>query len=176
LSEVEVKRYVRGRLPEYMVPGRIVVMERLPVGATGKLDLRALPPPDSERLDGGKTYLAPRNPVEEAVAGIWAEVLRLERVGVDDNFLDLGGHSLLATQLIARVRNAFYVDLDLRTLLAGEPTVAGMAEAIVQQQLEQSSADDLFATLEELNELSDEQVRALLASEVQDRKATEESH
>ncbi|MGE0127963.1 MAG: amino acid adenylation domain-containing protein [Blastocatellales bacterium] len=122
----ELRRYVSGRLPEYMVPGAIVKLERMPLTANGKLDRAALPEPESEARG---EYIAPRTQIEELVAGIWAELLKVERVGVNDNFFELGGHSLMATQLISRVREACEVDLPLRALFDA-PTVAGMAESL----------------------------------------------
>jgi hypothetical protein len=89
-----------------------VTLAELPLTANDKVDRRALPEPDSTAL--GTDFLAPRSPVEELVAGIWAEVLGLERISVVDNFFDLGGHSLLATQVISRVRDAFGQEVALR--------------------------------------------------------------
>ncbi len=122
----ELRRYMSERLPEYMVPGAIVKLERMPLTANGKLDRGALPEPESE-MEG--EYVAPRTQIEELVAGAWAELLGLERVGVNNNFFELGGHSLMATQLISRVREACGVELLLRSLFEA-PTVAGMAASL----------------------------------------------
>jgi acyl carrier protein len=116
-------------LPDYMIPSTFVRLPALPLTPNGKLDRRALPEPDEERPDLDRAYEAPRTPVEEALAGIWAEILSLERVGVHDDFFELGGHSLLATRVISRVRDVFRVELPLRSLFE-EPTVAGLAERI----------------------------------------------
>ncbi|HEX5870931.1 MAG TPA: condensation domain-containing protein, partial [Longimicrobium sp.] len=120
----EVREHLRGRLPEHMVPAAIVRMDTLPLTANGKLDRKALPAP--ELASAGEKYVAPRTPVEEVLAGIWAEVLRLARVGVEEGFFDLGGHSLLAARVVSRVREVFGVELPLRALFEG-PTVAQMA-------------------------------------------------
>src|SRR5918998_520240 len=116
-------------LPDYMIPSAFVRLEALPLTPSGKVDRRALPEPDEERPDLEGAYEAPRTPVEEALAGIWADVLRLERVGIHDDFFELGGHSLLATQVISRLRDAFGVELSLPGFFEG-PTVAGLAEKI----------------------------------------------
>ncbi|HEX7241378.1 MAG TPA: amino acid adenylation domain-containing protein, partial [Longimicrobiaceae bacterium] len=123
----EVRAYLRRSLPEYMVPSAFVVLDALPLTPNGKLDARALPAP--EYGGGEERYVAPRTPVEEVLAGIWAEVLHLERVGVEEGFFELGGHSLRATQVVSRTRQAFGVEVPLRALFEA-PTVAGLAERI----------------------------------------------
>src|SRR5207253_11229410 len=109
--------------PDYMVPAAIVILAALPLTANGKVDKRALPAPEWQRPEA--SYQAPRTPVEEVVAGIWAEVLGLEQVGATDHFFTLGGHSLLATQVMSRLRSTFGVELALRELFEA-PTVAGL--------------------------------------------------
>ncbi|HEX8317689.1 non-ribosomal peptide synthase/polyketide synthase [Longimicrobium sp.] len=120
-----LREAARARLPEYMVPGAFVVLEAFPVTPNGKVDRAALPAPDTLGSGGG-TYVAPRTPAEERMAGIWAEVLGVERVGGEDNFFELGGHSLLATQLVSRVREAFRTELPLRAVFEA-PTLAALA-------------------------------------------------
>ncbi|HYG65747.1 MAG TPA: non-ribosomal peptide synthase/polyketide synthase, partial [Thermoanaerobaculia bacterium] len=111
------------RLPEYMVPSALVMLEAMPLTPNGKVDRRALPAPEWRPAEG---HLAPRTTVEELLAGIWSEVLGVERPGVEDNFFELGGHSLLATRVMSRLRSAFQVELPLRELFE-EPTLAGLA-------------------------------------------------
>jgi len=127
----ELRKYLRGRLPEHMLPGAIVRLDALPLTTNGKLDRKALPAP--ERASAEERYVAPRNPVEEVLAGIWAEVLRLERVGVTESFFELGGHSLLATRVVSRVREVFSVELPLRVLFEG-PTVAELAGRVEEMR------------------------------------------
>jgi acyl carrier protein len=134
----ELRRFLEQRLPEYMVPAAIVVLESLPLMPNGKLDRRALPPPDRSGVADREDYVAPRTPVEEMIAGIWASVLRLERVGIHHNFFGLGGHSLLATQVVSRVRTVTGVELPLRALFEG-PTVADLAARVSSELLTASS-------------------------------------
>ena len=125
-SSDDLRAYLKQQLPDYMVPTAVVLLAKLPLTANGKIDRQALPAPEAV---ASKEYVAPRTPTEEVVAGIWAEVLRLERVSTQDNFFDLGGHSLLATQVVSRVREHFRVELPIRILFE-KPTICGLAEAI----------------------------------------------
>jgi surfactin family lipopeptide synthetase A len=125
----ELRRFLKDKLPEHMVPAVFVLLDALPLMPNGKIDRGALPAPDRTRPELDKAFVAPRTRTEELLAQIWAQFLHLERVGVHDNFFDLGGHSLLATQAVSRMREAFQMEIPLR-LLFELPTVAGLAESI----------------------------------------------
>ena len=125
----EMRNFLREKLPEYMQPSGFVVLDALPLTPNGKIDREALPAPDQLRPALEGLFVAPCTPVEVKLAEIWAKVLRLERVGVHDSFFELGGHSLLATQIVSRIRDAFHLDLPLRSIFE-MPTVAGLAEHI----------------------------------------------
>ncbi|HEX7240246.1 MAG TPA: amino acid adenylation domain-containing protein, partial [Longimicrobiaceae bacterium] len=120
----ELRAWLRERLPEYMVPSAIVALERLPLSPNGKTDRRALPDPDWEPAE--REHVPPRTPTEEVLAGIWADVLGRERVGVTDDFVEIGGHSLLATRVAARAQAALGTEVPLRDLFDTR-TVAGLA-------------------------------------------------
>jgi acyl-coenzyme A synthetase/AMP-(fatty) acid ligase/acyl carrier protein len=128
LEAGELRGFLRQVLPEHMVPAVFVPLAALPLTPNGKVDRRALPSPDGAGA-GRREYVAPRSLTEELLAGIWAEVLKVERVGVHDSFFDLGGHSLLAAQVVSRVREAADLDLPLRALFQ-HPTLEGLAGAL----------------------------------------------
>ncbi|MFD7998260.1 amino acid adenylation domain-containing protein [Streptomyces mirabilis] len=123
----ELRSHLSGQLPEYMVPAAFVILDALPLTTNGKLDKRALPAPDQDAL-GAAGYVAPRTVAEERIAEVWAEVLGLERVGVEDGFFELGGHSIRAVTLVGRLRAIGY-DLAVRDVFEHR-TVARIAELV----------------------------------------------
>jgi amino acid adenylation domain-containing protein len=129
LTRDVLQDHLQTHLPDYMVPVAFVQLDSLPLNSSGKLDRAALPAPSAANTLADHVYIAPRTPVEARVVAILAELLGLERVGIDDNFFFLGGHSLLGTQLIARVRNTFDVELSLRTVF-DSPTAAELSDEI----------------------------------------------
>jgi acyl carrier protein len=158
----ELRSFLKQKLPDYMVPSAFVMLEALPLTPNGKVDRRSLPAPDQTRPELWEAFVAPRTPAEELLAGIWAEVLKLERVGVYDNFFDLGGHSLLAIQVVSRLRVAFQVELPLRSLFEA-PTIAGLAVAIVQRQaMIKVGPEGMADVLADLESLSEEEAERLL--------------
>jgi amino acid adenylation domain-containing protein/non-ribosomal peptide synthase protein (TIGR01720 family) len=125
----ELQQVLKQHLPEYMVPSAFVLLNALPLTPNGKIDRRTLPAPDTTRPEGEGAYVPPQTPIEEMLAGIWADVLEVKQVSIHDNFFDLGGHSLLATQLISRLRDTFGVEFPFRGLF-DSPTVAGLSERL----------------------------------------------
>lgn len=122
----ELREFLRRVIPEYMIPNLFVALPELPLTSNGKVDRHALPVPDQCPSGALDTFIAPRNPVEEFLADIWASVLQLERIGINDNFFDIGGDSLRATQAIARIRTLFELNIPLRCIF-DSPTIAGLA-------------------------------------------------
>ncbi len=131
----ELRDFLKARLPEYMVPASFVMLEALPLSPNGKVDRKALPSPEQVPAELAPNYAAPGTPTEQILAEIWARSLRLERVGVNDNFFDLGGHSLLIVQLHARLCEAFKIKLPIVKLFQ-YPTVSSFAAHLDQPAAE----------------------------------------
>jgi amino acid adenylation domain-containing protein/FkbM family methyltransferase len=129
LQTDELRQYLRKKLPEYMIPQTFMYLVDLPRTAQGKINRQALPVPDSNPPELKGAYRAPITPTEERLVVIWGSLLRVERIGVDDNFFDLGGHSLLAMQVISRMRELFRLELPLRKLFE-RPSIARLAQLI----------------------------------------------
>src|SRR4029077_19732390 len=136
----ELRAYLAHSLPEYMIPAAFVMLNRLPLTPNGKLDRRALPAPDLAHVAGRRLA---RTPQEEILCALFAEVLGLERVGIDDNFFALGGHSLLATRLISRIRSTFNADIAIRSLFEA-PTVEKLVERLGADRADQSPLETLL--------------------------------
>jgi len=160
----DLRSFLRDRLPEYMVPAYVVLLEDLPLTPNGKIDRRALPAVDAARPRADAEELPPRTPVEERLAAIWRQALEVERIGVRESFFELGGHSLVLTQVAWRLREAFGVELPLRSLFDA-PTIEGMVRAIAARHLETGDPAVVAQVLAEVRRLSPEEVRSLLEVE-----------
>jgi len=126
-----LRQFLQSKLPDYMIPSAFVLLPALPLLPSGKVDRRRLPAPQPAQLGAGRPHTPPRTPTEATLAQIWADVLGLPRVSIDDNFFEVGGHSLAALQLMAQIRKQMQVNLELRWLFDA-PTVAGLARLIEQ--------------------------------------------
>ena len=131
VSNAELRNFMQQKLPHYMLPSIFIILDELPLTVTGKVDRRALPAPERERLASNVEFVAPRTPTEVKLVAIWAEVLERQQVSIHDNFFELGGHSLLATQLMFRIREAFEIDISLLALF-DYPSISALAGAINQ--------------------------------------------
>jgi amino acid adenylation domain-containing protein len=158
----DLRGYLGTLLPEFMLPSAIAVLDSLPQTPSGKVDRLALPDPETIG-ESAADYIAPRTPVEQAIAEIWSHVLGVEKIGMEDDFFALGGHSLLATQVVAQVRSDFAVDLPLHSLFT-YPTVESLAAEIVQM-MGDSEQEETAKLMAELEGLSDEEAERLLAGE-----------
>ncbi|NOK13760.1 non-ribosomal peptide synthetase, partial [Corallococcus exercitus] len=159
-----LRDFLRERLPEFMRPSAIVRLDALPLTSNAKVDRRALPAPEGT-APVRANYEAPRNEIEQQLAKICGELLRVERVGVHDSFFELGGHSLLATQLVSRIRSTFGVELPLRDLFEAS-TVAELSLGVLHlTAAQQASEAELESVLEQFEQLSEEELQALLDAE-----------
>ena len=157
----ELRDALAATLPEYMVPSTFVFLDKLPVIGIGKVDRKSLTDPGNARPHLNESYVAPRNPVEAKLARIWSEVLALEDVGVNDNFLDLGGHSLAAMRVVSQVLGRFQLEIPLTSLFAA-PTVAQMAQVIEAHRKKQITGEDLDRLLTEVEAMQDEEAARLV--------------
>jgi amino acid adenylation domain-containing protein len=153
VTRSELRDYLRERVPEYMVPPDFVILDKLPLTENGKVDRAALPSPMAEDPGIQSRYIAPRSETEEELASIWSDVLGVDRIGIHDNFFELGGHSLLLTQVIARMRDAFQMEVSLRAFF-DSPTVAGLSLLIEEGKNELKEFERLEEILREVEQSS----------------------
>ncbi len=160
----EIKRFLTALLPDYMVPSVYVPLDAMPLSPNGKVDRKRLPEPDTSRPDMQSPFVEPSNPTEQVIAAIWVDVLGLDRVGVEDAFLDLGGHSILAVQIQARINEILPFDLSLPDIFESR-TVARLAE-LVRRHGRQSEvdADEVCSTILMIEGLSDDEIDARIRS------------
>ncbi|MGJ5676043.1 MAG: amino acid adenylation domain-containing protein [Nostochopsis sp.] len=128
LTISELRNFLESKLPNYMIPGAFVILEALPLTPNGKVDRKALPIPELTQISSSNIIL-PSTPIENLLADIWAEILGIEKIGINNNFFELGGHSLIATRVNSQIRQVFQVELPLRCLFE-KPTIAELAKEI----------------------------------------------
>ncbi|MBA2283896.1 MAG: amino acid adenylation domain-containing protein [Ktedonobacteraceae bacterium] len=157
----QLRSYLQERLSDYMIPSSFVLLDVLPLNTNGKVDRQALPLPGQARPLQHIEYLAPRNPVEEIVSGIWVDILGIEQIGVQDNFFEIGGHSLLATQVISRICDIFQMDLPLRTLFEAS-TVESLARALVFYEAQPGQTAAMARLHMKLNRMSADEIEHVL--------------
>ena len=132
-SASDLRAHMKRELPEYMLPSTFVQLERFPLTANGKIDRKALPFHSFEQLQASKEFVEPRTETEKALAAIWNNVLKVDHIGIHDDFFDLGGHSLLVIRAVSQIRDLFTIDLSPRTFFAN-PTISGLARALGEAQ------------------------------------------
>jgi amino acid adenylation domain-containing protein len=176
----KLRQFLCQKLPEYMMPSSYMLLETLPLTSNGKVDRKALPKPDSLCLSAQTKYVAPRSELEKAIASIWQKALKLEKVGIHDNFFDLGGNSLSATQAIAQMRQTLQVELSIRRFFEA-PTIADLALAVEQEnrgererphldKIERIERGDSQQLLANLDRISEQEMDALLAEMLNERE------
>jgi amino acid adenylation domain-containing protein len=162
LTAAEIRRYLKDRLPEYMIPSTLAISRDLPRSPNGKIDRLALSRADDTRPELDTAFAAPRTPNERKLVTIWQQVLGLAQIGIHDNFFELGGHSLLATRVASHIRSEFAIEFPLRRLFEAT-TVAELAAAVTEECTRQLGGDgEARQLLQELEGMSDDEARALL--------------
>jgi amino acid adenylation domain-containing protein/FkbM family methyltransferase len=162
ISQVELRSYLKDKLPEYMVPSAFMILESMPLTPNGKADRKALAALDLSGVELSETYVAPRNTVEEVLAGIWTEMLRVERVGIHDDFFETGGNSLVATQVVSRIREALKVRMSLLDFF-NATTIASQASLLIANESTPGQLEKIARIVKSVEGLTEEQIREALA-------------
>ena len=145
----ELRKFLKERLPDYMLPSQFIYLEKLPLTPNGKVDRKALPVPDRTQVSSEPGHVAPRTELESEIASIWKDVLNVDGIGVHDNFFELGGHSLKVMQVLSRLQKSVHVEVPLRRVFEG-PTIAEMAVASLELLAEQLEGSELAQMLAEM--------------------------
>jgi acyl carrier protein len=172
VSATDLRHALQQELPDSMVPSEFVFLEAFPLTPHGKVDRQSLPAPDAAHPAAATEFVAPRTSLEEEVAQVWAEVLGVERIGSNDSFWDLGGHSLLATRALVRLEASFGVALPLQSLFAS-PTLAGFSSVVAESVLAGEGEAEIDEALAALEDMSEEEVRALIEQTVRELEELE---
>lgn len=168
-SLTDLRNFAKQQLPDYMIPSAFVFLDAMPLTPNGKVDRKALPALDVSRPELDGAYEAPRTPVEEVLAEMWAGLLEMERVGIHDSFFELGGHSLLAVQSMALLQDLFGIDEPLIILFFENPTIAGLATALTESLPDSEDAEKIAEKLRMVMNMTDEEVENLLSELDNDR-------
>ena len=155
ITIVALRDFLKERLPDYMLPQAFVLLEKLPLTPNGKLDRKALLATEMTPLQRGGDYVAPRDTIEQTLAKLWSDLLRLERVGIRDDFFELGGHSLIATRLVSQIRKEFGVEIPLRAIFEST-TIERLSLEITGRQTASIASEDVEQLLSHLEALPEE--------------------
>lgn len=162
----ELRQFLSGKLPAYMIPAAFTFIDAIPLMPNGKTDRRALLSLGQlQNASSSENFEGPRSPLEESIAEVWANVLKVEEPGLHDNFFELGGHSLMAAKLISNLRRQLAVELNLIDVFQS-PTIAKLAALIYERQTETEADEELAALLAELEQMSDEEAQQRLSQEI----------
>jgi SagB-type dehydrogenase family enzyme len=169
VTTTALHHFLKEKLPEYMLPSAIVVLESLPLNPNGKVDRKNLPMPETQSHRKETGYREPTSEIEQTVADVWQEMLGHAQVGIYDNFFDLGGNSLIGVRMMNRLRKIFEVNLSMH-LLFTMPTVEGIAELIKQEYVEILGDDELAEVLNNVSQISEEEARLLLEKDFSEQE------
>lgn len=156
-----LRQILQETLPHYMLPATFLLLEKLPRTASGKINYKLLPTPDRTRPEIEKSYVAPRNPIEQLLASIYGQILDIEQIGIHDNFFEAGGHSLSATQVITQIRETFRIDIPLRAMFEA-PTVSGLSDLLVKHETQPEQALSIARLRLKIKNMSADEVREML--------------
>ncbi|MGA9769161.1 MAG: MupA/Atu3671 family FMN-dependent luciferase-like monooxygenase [Blastocatellia bacterium] len=168
-ATTDLRQHLEQYLPHYMLPSVIVMLDTMPLTPNGKIDRKSLPQPDASRPHQQTAFVAPSTPTEKEVTEIWLKLLRIENVGVMDNFFEAGGHSLLAVQLMSQIEDRFGIELPLRDFFTA-PTIKAVAERIEESLFVKSDPDKMDDMLALLETINDEDALQMLASDLEQGK------
>ncbi|MCG3119499.1 MAG: Linear gramicidin synthase subunit B [bacterium] len=161
LAASALRQFMKTKLPDYMVPSAFVFLDELPLTPNGKIDRKRLPAPEANQRNLPEAYVAPTSPLEKLLAGIWHQLLPIEKIGIHDNFFEIGGHSLLATQVNSRLHKIFGIDLPLRTLFEA-PTVAALSQTLTTQFGGNGKLEKIALMMEKVSRMSADEKKKLL--------------
>jgi non-ribosomal peptide synthetase component F len=161
----DLRNVLKTKLPSYMVPATFEVIDEFPLTSSGKINRRALPEPEFNRAMADATVDLPGTPLEEMLLEAWREVLKVDQIGVNENFFDLGGHSLLAARLVSNIRAIFDVELNMVDIFEA-PTISSLAEMLYPRVARTESDSELAKLIEELAGLSEEEAQMRLEREL----------
>jgi acyl carrier protein len=164
----EIRSFLREKLPSYMLPSYFVVVDRLPLTMSGKIDRRALPPPKISQRQVASTYVAARTPIEQVLVKLWADVLEVDEIGVLDDFSDLGGDSLIAAQVVTRINDTFSLRRPLKLLLEA-PSVSEVCNFIIDNEIHAGQSEKIAKVLLKIEDMSAEEISRALGEETGNR-------
>ena len=164
LSGKNLRGFLKKEISWLTMPLDIMFLDTLPLSANGELNKQALPVPNHSNIDLDRSSAEPLTFIEKSVCRIWEEILSIDKVDLYDNFFELGGHSLLATQAMSRIHDLFDVELSMARFF-DTPTVFGLSKAIEESKIEKKEPREILAILNELDDLSDNEIKVLLAKE-----------
>jgi len=171
---IELRTFLKSKLPDYMVPAKFVILADLPLTPNGKIDRRALPEPGDHRPNLATAFTAPNSSVEVKLSRIWSEVLHIDEIGIHDNLFELGGHSLAATRIVSRVVKDFALEIRLQDFLAS-PTIASMAWIIEKHQSNKIGDQEIARHLAEVEGMTEKDAERLLSMELRPGKYDRDS-
>jgi len=171
----EMREFLKGRLPDYMIPSLLIRLDSMPLTSSGKISRKGLPAIEQGLFESERGFAAPRNPVEQVMAGLFAEILGLDQVGVHDDFFEIGGHSILAARLVSQIKDIFQFELSLRTFFE-ERTAARLAAVLVADAAMGTTVQRIAELLINISNFTDNEVETMLGVNQIEKVQGNEAH